>query len=169
MRRAKVTKFQVVTVWIRRDGLHMSAVKPLFPDLRAAMEKLQELERTTEPFYHYQIRGLRDGEPESLDGFKPSGLKYRGPVKLYAVKAGAYPPGKEPEDEPARWSYQWAHSAAEAKAAFSDKARFHGARYIRDVVELTLDQEREFLAAASASQKLRLLARYGEQGSHAVK
>ena len=158
----KITRFQVVRCMIRRDGLHLKAVGPIYHSIKDAMAQIVELERENELFVYFRIRGLAAGDPESPEGFAPF-IKDRRAVKLYALKVSRYPEGKEPENHPGpSWTWAWGRSESEARGSFLHSSPDYKAYHIFAVVEMTLEQEQEILQTRIACKFLRMIREYGE-------
>lgn len=158
----KITRYQVISCMIRRDGIHLKVVGPIYHSVKDAMAKVVELERENELFVYFRIRGLAKGDPESPKGFRPF-IKDRRPAKLYALKVSPYPEGKEPEGHPGpAWFWAWGRSESEARGSFWHSSPQYRAYHIFAVEELTLEQENTFLQARTVVRRIRLIREYGE-------
>lgn len=158
----KITRFQVVRCMVRRDGLHLKAVGPLYRSVKEAMAQVVELERENELFVYFRIRGLAKGDPESPEGFRPH-IKDRRPVKLYALKVSPYPEGREPAGSIGpSWTWAWGRSESEARESFRHSSPQYRAYHIFAAEELTLEQEQEIQQTRIVCKFLRLIREYGE-------
>lgn len=158
----RITRFQVVACMVRRDGLHLKAIGPLYRSVKDAMEEVVKLEQSNELFVYFRIRGLAKGDPESPKGFRPF-IKDRRAVKLYALKVSPYPEGKEPAGHPGPgWYWAWGRSESEARGTFRHSSPQYRAYHVHAIAELTLEQENEFLQARTVIRMIRLIREYGE-------
>ena len=147
-------RFQIVASIIRRDGVHHS-IRGVVDTVQAAMGQLMALEASAPPFWFFNVRGVKPDQEKSLQGFKPRFSNHTA-CKLYAVEV--VPADKTGGAGPF-WTSVWGRTIKEAKSYFRLTDKSHR---ILQMVELTLEQEKEVMAARNNPElSCRLLALYG--------
>lgn len=160
--KSKIVKYQIIKTVVRRDGVRHTAWPGEFATTGPAMSKLAELDYKAKPWEHYSLRGVKAGESDNLEKYKPR-IRDKRPVKLYAVKASPYALGKEPDGFVVPWYAVPGRDPQEAKNEFLHSAKARNAYHVHDVVPLTEEQEKKLLALSNEAARCKLTKQYAEK------
>lgn len=137
---ARIIGYQIIGTAVRRSGSWCRLFGSPHLRLADAMREIRLLEQRLGGLWSFSVRGIRKGEnPADLLAGTPIPLPMDAtPWKLYAVEAMPYAP---PMNCTPRWFAAWGRTAAEARADLLRRWRASNRPSIRDIVELTPEQE----------------------------